>query len=262
MIFPFSEKIGLATQNLESRNMSFERYRTLELSYISATGFKDIQFDGSQVTELAVESGSFLASQADYWIWCLSTEETFLLGEKVAKDLFPRGEVRPEWRWLGLSGRNTRGPWSGGFPEYTCVIEDMNLPWVYSNRFMLRWIEPDAFHVWLMVPAEFAKVSDRQKQWASEIEAILNKRLELASWKISSDNYWLCPHSPVFAQTAKDIKHIQWKNLDWIAPESLARLDLSCRLEREAKSFERLKNQKTDLIKKQGARGDYALHAP
>jgi hypothetical protein len=261
--FPFDgSPLSVLPASLESRVMSFERYQTLDHDYLAASGMHDVQFDGSRLVELEVDKGSPVAVRADQWVWCLSSEETARLGAKVASALFPRGVVTPEWRWVGFQGRAARGPWSAGFPEYMNVIGDLHLPWTYANNLILKWIDPDLFHVWMMVPSESAFKPERLAGWAAEAEALLRSRLNLAEWKITAEKSWICPNSPVFPGENQSDSQPSWKNWDWIAPEALPRLDLSARLEREAKSLERLTAWKNEQLKKQGARGDHALHAP
>lgn len=260
--FPFDGELSVIPTSVESRVMSFERYQTLELKYLAASGLHDVQFEGSRLSELEVDKGSPVAVRAQQWVWCLSTEETSRLGAKVATALFPRGVTTPEWRWVGFQGRAARGPWSSGFPEYMNVIGDIHLPWMYANNLILRWIEPDLFHVWMMVPADAAFQPERTRVWVEDAERLLSERLPLAEWKISGDAPWICPNSPVYPTEAASVSAVAWKNWDWIAPETLSRLDLSARLEREAESLDRLVQWKNEQMKKQGARGDHALHAP
>lgn len=134
--------------------------------------------------EVELDNGSPLAARAAQWVWCLSSEETEKVGAKVAQALFPRGMRKAAWRWIGFEGRAMRGSWSTGFPEYINVIGDVHLPWTYSNNLILRWTEPDHFHVWMMAPASSAAIEIRQQEWARDIEAMSNGRLPMAEWKL------------------------------------------------------------------------------
>jgi hypothetical protein len=261
-LFPYNQELAVIPASLESRVMSFERYQTLELKYMQVQALHDVQFEGSRLVEVELDNGSPLAARAAQWVWCLSSEETEKLGAKVAQALFPRGMRKAAWRWIGFEGRTLRGSWSAGFPEYINVIGDVHLPWTYANHAILRWTEPDRFHAWMMVPAASATVGIRQQEWARDIETLLNGRLPMADWKLTEKAPWLCPNSPVFDEGEPGEGAMAWKNGDWIAPETLPRLDLSARLEREAKCFQKLVQWKNEQMKKQGARGDLALHSP
>jgi len=260
--FPYSDNIGLIPASKEARVMSFERFQTLEHKYLAAQTLRDVQFEGPRITELEIESGRREAYSAPQWIWCLSSEESDRVGVEVSQNIFSRGIRKAEWRWLSFYGRCDRGPWSSGFPEYIIVLNDIHLPWAYANLMVLRWTDVDVFQVWLKVPAEAVKKDDRRFEWAEEVRAHLHKRLPDASWSVDSQQWSVCPHSPVFNVMDIEESLPTWKNWDWIAPESTSRLDFSARLEREAASFNRLLQWRNEQIKKQGARRDHALHAP
>lgn len=260
--FPYAEPLGLIPAAKEARIMSFERFKTLDLKFVEASVLRDIQFEGARITELEVESGRREAFRSPNWIWCLSSEETAQVGLEVAQHLFANKIRKTQWRWLAFQGRCHRGSWSIGFPEYSVVLGDLHLPWVYTNAMGLRWTDSDIFELWLKVPAEAAKLTERRAGWAEEARLALDARLPQAMWQVDGQRWRLCPHSPVFDLETQEDGTPGWKNWDWIAPEALSRLDLSARLECEAAVFARLVQWRADQLKKQGARRDTALHAP
>jgi len=260
--FPYADHIGLVPVTKEKRVMSFERFQTLENKWVAASVLRDVQFEGARITELEVESGRREAYRSPQWIWCLSSEETDRVGVEVAQHLFANKIRKAEWRWMSFQGRCDSGPWSSGFPEYTVVMNDLHLPWTYTNVMALRWIDRDVFQLWIKVPAAACLKEDRRFEWAEEARAHLFKRLPQASWSVDSSTWSLCPHSPVYDLNVQEESLPGWKNWDWIAPESLARLDISARLEREAQCHNRLVQWRAEQLKKQGAHRDHALHAP
>ena len=170
--------------------------------------------------------------------------------------------MTPEWTWISLDGTMKSGPWCDGLPTYSVVIGDIFLPWAYANTFVLRRLEGTRFRVWLKVPFERASHIDARRGWALGAENLLRARLPLADWSIDSGAWSRCPNSEVFPSSLRGELPGQWKNWDWISSETLPRLDLSARLEREATSFNRLIGWRNDQIKKQGVQRDHALHAP
>ncbi len=161
-----------------------------------------------------------------------------------------------------LSRANGSWPWASGFPEYVTVFGDIHLPWVYGNAVLLRWLDADFYHVWIKVPVSAAQSPERRQEWAGDIERLLAQRLALANWRISAEKWWLCPNSTVFASSARDEKFLTWKNWHWISPETVGRLDISARLEREAEAYRKLVQWRNDQLKKQGVGRDSSLHAP
>ena len=260
--FPYADNVGLIPALKEERQMSFERFRTLEHKYTVATELRDIQFEGNRITEVEIETGHGAALRGPQWIWCLSSEESEHLGEKVARAVFAQKIRRAEWRWICFEGRAARGSWTSGFPAYAVLIKDLHLPWSYANLMILRWTDSEAFRLWMKVPANAIDQADRRAGWSAEALANLNERLPQARWTLQTEDWTVCPHSPVYDLDAREESLPGWKNFDWIAPEGLARLDISARLEREAQSHHRLTQWRADQQKKQGASRDHALHAP
>ncbi len=260
--FPYAMEMGLFPANQEERFLSFERYRTLDYKIESVSALHDVGFESSRLSEILVQAGTKIAFKADQWVWCLSSFETDLLNAHVATLVFPKGVHRPEWRWLSFQGKCERGTWSQGFPEYSVLIGDTHLPWAYSNMMILRWLEADAYRLWLKVPAETVYSLDRRKHWAAEAQDLLRERLPLARWMVDFGSAAVCPNSLVYNLQVKSESLSSWRNWEWLAPETSSRLDLSSRLEQEATALNRLKQWRNDQLRKQGAAGDHALHAP
>ena len=242
--------------------VGFERLLSKGVMVHACTHLHDVRAESSQLQELEVECGSRLVASASQWVWCLSSSETQMLSETVAKTLFWRGVLTPEWTWLSLDGTMKIGPWCDGLPTYSVVIGDIFLPWAYANTFVLRRLEGTRLRVWLKVPSGRAGHIDARRGWGLGVENLLRARLPLADWSIDSGAWSRCPNSEVFPTSVRGEVPGQWKNWDWISAETLPRLDLSARLEREATSFNRLIGWRNDQIKKQGVPRDHALHAP
>lgn len=260
--YPYGDMVGLIPLSKENFVMSYDRYQALGYKFTPCKHIHDVQFEKGRVMELEVDAGGSMALKAPNWIWCLSSEETAKVGADVANQLFNKAIRKPEWRWLSLQGHCERGSWSAGFPEFTVVIDDIHLPWNYTNVILLRWTETDVFKAWIKVPDASFLNADKRAEWASEVERKLSARLSQANWKVDALQWSACPHSPVFSSTARDESKPSWKNWDWIAPETTSRLDMSARLELEANAYHRLVQWRNDQIKKQGALRDNTVHAP
>lgn len=263
--FPVAKTLSLVPRPREATAMGFDRFHGRDI-YRRCQKLSDVQIESGRLTEMEIDSGGAASApsavRAPQWVWCLSSQETELMNPQVAETLFSRDIRRPEWLWISLQGRCERGPWSDGFPRYSVAIKDIHLPWTYANVFMLEWLEEDKFEVWLKVPAEAVRDATKRTSWASEVEQVLNSRLAIGKWRIDPLAFSICPHSLVFPETMQEWKEPGWKNWDWIAPETTGRLDLAARFEREVESYQRLLSWRNDQLKRQGARGDQALHAP
>lgn len=260
--YPYADMIGLIPLSKENFVMSYDRYQALGYKFTPCKHIHDVQLEKGRVTELEVDAGGSVALKSPNWIWCLSSEETAKVGAEVANQLFNKVIRKPEWRWLSFQGHCERGSWSSGFPEYTIVIDDIHLPWNYTNVVLLRWTETDVFKAWIKVPDASFMSGEKRAEWAQEIERKLTVRLSQANWKVEALHWSACPHSPVFASSARDESKPSFKNLDWIAPETASRLDMSARLELEGQAYHRLVQWRNEQIKKQGALRDSTVHAP
>jgi hypothetical protein len=254
--FVVTEPIGLIPFHQEARALEFDD------DAVSCLSLQDIRFEGSRLMEAVVDVGQPLAVAAPQWVWCLSSRETEMLNPDLAPRIFNRGVWRPEWAWASFRMSSEHGPWSDGFPAYSVVLGDVFLPWVYANALVLRRLDPDEFQVWMKVPAAALADESARKEWADQTVALLNGRLAMAKFAVDPATWSVCPHSPVFASERRGGGRPGWKNWDWIAPETLPRLDFSARLEAEAKALRRLAQWRDDQLKKKESSRDPALHAP
>lgn len=252
-IFPAELELGLIDHAKEPMAASFEHFADLGHQRTSCKKMESVVIESRRIQQLD-------GWKSDQWIWCLSGHETKAISEKVAGQVFPHGPSEPQWVWLSMNVRHQHGPWSNGIPDYTVILNDLYLPWTHTNLAILRRLEQDVYRCWLRVPFTQAADPAHRGAWAQQLRASLEKRLPMAKWQIESQRYSVCPHSPVYSPELKDNHGNNWKNWDWIAPESLVRLDYSARLESEAFSFQRLTEWRNDQIKKQGASRDQALH--
>jgi hypothetical protein len=271
-MFPYTTRLGLISSGKDNWTLSFERYISLGYAYRACRSLTDIQIVKNELAEVQAMSSQKENFTSAQWVWCLSSEETeFLYRGAEAKNagganehtpLFQKGPVLAQWNWLCFEGESDHGSWSEGLPEYSVVLGDVNLPWVYDNLVVLRRRDSERWQYWIKVPAKaFVKKEERAK-WARGVESLMNQKLGLANWRVSGERWFVSPDCPVFETEAPTLRAHKLKNFIWIAPETLTRLDLSARFEHEAKAYRRLIEWRNDELKKQGDKRDYALHAP
>lgn len=260
--FPVNEALALLPAGSEARTVSFAHLMAKGLNVRPCKGFIEVRAEGGRLKELVVDVGTGLAVPAEQWVWCLSSAETFASGAEVARQLFWRGPMKPDWVWMSFEGSFVPGPWNDGLPDYSVVMGDVHLPWAHANVFVLRRLSETGVRVWLKVPLARSENIDLRRGWALGIENTLRARLPLAEWRIDSALWSVCAEACAFPRELRGELPGHWKNWDWISAETLPRLDLSARLEREAASFERIVSWRNEQLKKQGVPRDHALHAP
>lgn len=262
--FPAELMLGTIPAARETSLFNFERVRAKGVEVIPCTSFRDVQFQAGRMCELEVSAGQALAVRAAQWIWCLSSSETQTFdGESsVSQKVFGRHIYVPEWAWVSFRGGMHKGPWTEGLPSSFMVIGDVYLPWCYGNCVMINRSDDLRFRAWMKVPRSRMHDIDARRQWSAEAEKILWARLPMAEWKIDSADWSVCPHSEVYSSSTRGTRLNRFRNCHLITPESLARLDIGARLEREAETFRELLKWRNEQMKKQGARRDHAVHAP
>ena len=245
--FPAELPLGVIAADREPHAHSFEKARVQGVEIHACQSLKDTRWEGSRLTEVEVVAGTTIGVQGNQWVWCLSSFETEQFGESAARKVFWRGIFEPEWSWISFAGHIDEGVWSTGLPVYCVMIGDVYLPWVYANACVLRRESPTKFRYWLKVPRERVKDIDARRAWALELEKALLARLPQAKWTVDSSDWSVCPHSEIYGAAARHQSRGQWKNWDWIAPETMPRLDFSARFEAEAKAYRRLTQWREDV---------------
>jgi hypothetical protein len=250
--FPAQEPLGLIPIEDEARVLSFEWLTGMAVEVLATRSLKDVRVERGRLAELEIENNGTRVVGADQWIWCLSSYETHMLAPEVAEKIFWRGITEPQWCWISFACSMQTGPWVSGWPEYSVLIGDIYLPWVYSNAAVIRKLENGRLRLWLKVPHSRAEDIDARRGWALGIENLLRSHLPQADFKVDSSAWKLCPSSVIYSED--DLAHGggKWKNWDWIASENLPRVDMTARLEREAQAFDRLIDWQTTQIRKQG----------
>ena len=120
----------------------------------------------------------------DQLIWCLSSEETFFVNEKIGRHLF--GEVREStWCWLRYRVQVGECFEREVLPLTSVLLNDELAPWTHENlMFMQRTALPDQFDIWLRLPTVQRFNKDYLTQRGHEVVESLKLRLEQAEIKV------------------------------------------------------------------------------
>ncbi len=149
---------------------------------ISSAQVKDISFKDRKTMagfELKAERAEIF--NAEKVIWCLSSEETSMLGESVQRALFPEGIIQPEWIWARYRFRfeNQDSAAKGTqvqLPLHCVVISDLNLSWTYDNMIVLqKTASLDLFDAWIRIPNNHRF----QKQYLEDRAKDISRTLEV-----------------------------------------------------------------------------------
>lgn len=142
---------------------------------------KDIAFhDRKDLEGFAVKTDRPGLFRAEKFVWCLSSEETGMLGSQVQENLYPLGAVEPEWIWIRYRLRmenQAKGATNSalGLPLHSVIISDLHLNWVCENMIILqRTVVADTFDAWIRI----ANTHRFQSQYLEEKGREICHRLE------------------------------------------------------------------------------------
>lgn len=110
-------------------------------------------------------------------VWGLTSEETYFLNEKVAKQIFTQ-QNESVWCWLRY--RIHIGPCIERdlLPLSSVLLEDEMAPWTHENMMILqRTVLPEQFDIWLRLPTVQRFNKDYLTQRGGEIVRTMRGRL-------------------------------------------------------------------------------------
>ena len=109
------------------------------------------QIKGVEVIREGSSSSEII--EADQFIWCLSSEETDLLGVRVRQALFPQGTLEPLWVWQRFRLKFEECRERQVLPQHFICIQDTCAPWVHENMMVVqRTSSQDLFDIWVQIP--------------------------------------------------------------------------------------------------------------
>lgn len=117
--------------------------------------------------------------KSDFFVWCLSSEETHFLSAVLHKKIF--GQTQPLealWSWIRFRGKLRVTPQVEQWPDHFVLIEDLESPWTHENLIVVqRTGVADQFDFWIRIPnlQRFNK-EYLNERWA-HISAQLQNRL-------------------------------------------------------------------------------------
>jgi hypothetical protein len=211
------ESHGVKVVRAELRDLAFSDRKTL-------SGF-EIKTDSS---------GQIQILKTEEVVWCLSGEETSMLGSKIQTTLFPHGVESSEWSWvryqvkvkeLGSQSALTRAQ----IPLDSLVIEDLMLPWTHENFIVLQKIsDSDVFNAWIRVPTQQRFQKQYIENHGRGVLQVLNGRIHdnevvISESPIETDTTFaeIGPtRFPVYARNvAHKVSRKSLGNMHWDGPE-------------------------------------------
>jgi hypothetical protein len=91
--------------------------------------------------------------ECEQMVWCLTSEETGMLGIKPQQNLFPHGILEPSWVWTRYRLKVPEAQLRELLPMHVLVIDDIGRPWTHDNFVVLQKTgSADLFDAWCKLP--------------------------------------------------------------------------------------------------------------
>lgn len=236
----------------------------LGVKCMKSEGIADVRLDGNRLAEMEIQLGRVEVLRSNYFVWCLSSEETASISRKIAKTMFPRGVVKAEWAWRRFTIHSAKNSLESVIPPYVVMIEDIHFPWAYDNLIILKRRKPGLSDLWVRLPAEGSKKPDQLNKFTAKMADRLKDRFPKWSHEIEPPWDENPPLYPVFdPESLVGFSKGGLSNVLYEGAETLTRLDWAGRFQRQTESMLRLqllKQQETAKIKEKS--NDPPLHAP
>lgn len=198
---------------------------------IAKADLVDVAFRDMRVVEgLEVRAEQSGLMRADQVIWCLTSEETNFISDRLMKTIFPHGHMQAEWSWVRYRLRLSPQPEREVLPPHFVLIDDLETSWTHENFSIVRRTQlADHFDVWMCLPSlhRFQKqyLEERVLRWTKN----LAKRLpgldpvvvEFPQEHLYSYDEMGPSRSPVFShEQLKEFEPRKLTNWHWEGPET------------------------------------------
>ena len=111
-------------------------------------------------------------------VWCLSSEETAFLGQKISQAMFNETQQQSEWCWMRFRFRFQESSVRHQLPLHFVVFADLMLPWSHENTLLVQRTGSDEkFDVWMMIPTHQRFHRQYLEEMAKRAQRVLAGRI-------------------------------------------------------------------------------------
>jgi hypothetical protein len=197
----------------------YQKCEILDLSFRDKKNISGVELGGERAGILHFQQ----------MVWMLTSEESFFVNPKVAKYLFPEGELEPEWCWVRYHLKMQPCHERDALPLHLLITEQIEGPWTHQNLLILqRTALEDHFDLWMRIPNVQRFNKEYLRIRGEKMLDILGRRLSLAMPEIRSypqEFYYtyaqIGPSTmPVFAEgQERRRRNSEFSNLNLNGPE-------------------------------------------
>lgn len=218
----------------------------------------DISLVGKRGEAIEVKSQMAGAKKAHDFIWCLTSEETRTIQNRLGDKIFPQGALKPSWLWLKFRVELTEGRERLALPAHFVSIEDIYLPWTHDNlKVFVKTARFDQFDVWIKFPnhSRFQRksIEEMRENILSSIRTRMPtsqpKCVEMPLEYLYDDADVGAPRFPIFERRAQlQYQKQRIQNFYFYSPETWSRFDGLARFQDQPRIIKALQQNKQKRI--------------
>ncbi len=218
---------------------SLQWVEALGVNTRSKAVLKTLDLHGHYLHGFIFEDGRRL--NGEQFVWCLTSGETKRLASPIFNELFPHGELTPEWVWIRYRIGLSKSHVTDSLPLKVLVLEDLGLPWSHANLIWLqRTTSSEIFDGWVRIPAVHRFQKPYLEAMGREIVGTLEERLPGVNVNVAEppQEFTYEPNElgPALFQSFEPsvlnkFNRCALRNLQFDGPEVWGALDWSARME-------------------------------
>lgn len=253
-------------------HQSVESCRSRGVEVFAKSSLEDLISESREISGIEIKGEWSGALKSRYYIWLLSSEETHKLSPRVGEKLFAKGPLQPQWVWLRYRIRLDVGRYADVVPNHMVLLNSVNLPWVNENMLILQrslniaewdvWVR--AAHLHRFHRAHLDELGEKicghlSHKWRGASVEIIQKPQEHSyEYADLGPSLW-----PVYqADQVVEKRGASLRNISYGGPENWLNLDWVSRFAADEKCLSEYQSWYQRWLKKQGDKGDRAIHAP
>ncbi len=252
-------------QWIESLGVKVHSKAKIQGLQIQGRAMSALRLEGANADGQVLDGGLLRGEQ---FVWCLTSSETKVLRAEIFGELFPHGELQPEWFWARYRINLSDTPMTQSLPLKFLVLDDIDLPWSHANLIWLqRTTSPQFFDGWVRLPTVHRFQKSYLEALGREIVGALQNRLTGVDVRVAEHpqefTYESNELGPALYQlfepsALQKFRRRRLRNLQFDGPEMWSALDWSGRMESQKEIIEQIldwQKERQLALAKQRARG-------
>ncbi|MFN7454449.1 MAG: hypothetical protein ACK5RO_07295 [Pseudobdellovibrionaceae bacterium] len=256
-----------ATRRGIARNLDW--LKSLGVQVIEKAQLADLSLiTGKQLGALEVKVDRPFLLEADQFVWCLTSEESGMLGTQVQQKLFGKKVTESTWSWMRFRYSFSDSVVRNSLPLHFVSLQDPDLALSHDNMLIVqRTASQDLWDIWMLLPSEQRFNQQYLTEKGMQVRKVLQQRLpltvvDLVNYPQEFDytyNQIGPARFPVFSPSEKKKAQVSsgWSNCFFDSPEAWSFYTWEGRIPSQRDILNQIENwwkKKEELRKKKEAK--------